>query len=339
MPYSQILSRAFEITRRHRALWVFGFLVALFGGAGGGGGGPNFNFGSRDFGRGRPFEGPLPFNIDPAAMVGVIVLLVGLALILVVIAAVVRFVSEVALIDGAARADDGERVTLAGGFRRGWSRDAFFFLLTKLLLALPLIVVAIGVAVVAAALLAGGIGAAAATERGVFAALGIGLFLIVLLPAIALLVLLAMGLALLGQWAVREVVLRRAGPVEAVGAAWQLARTYPKETILFGLLMLAVSFGFGLLLTPLVLLAGALVIGPAFLAYQTANSLVAALAVGAPLGLLALIVFSIIAGLFVTFSSTAWTLAWRYLRGISPAPADISEPIPDQGDSPVLATG
>jgi len=338
MPYSQILSRAFEITRRYRALWVFGFLIALFGGAGRGGG-PNFGFGDTDFVRGRPFDGPFPFNVDPAAMLGVIALIVGVILVLGLITLVVRYVAEVALIDGAARADDGESVTVAGGFRRGWSRDAFYFFLAKLLLSLPIIVIAIGVAVVVAALLAGGIGAAAATDRGIVAALGIGLFLVVLLPAIALLILLGAALALLGQWAVREVVLRRAGPLEAIGAAWRLTRDHLTETILFGLLMLAIGFGFGLLMTPLVLMAGAIVLGPAFLAYQTANSLAAALAVGVPLGLLALIGFAIIAGLYVTFSSTAWTLAWRHLRGISPASAERPEPVPGEGGATIPATG
>ncbi|HBY93710.1 MAG: hypothetical protein M5U01_08130 [Ardenticatenaceae bacterium] len=338
MPYSQILSRAFEITRRQPALWVFGFLVALFGGAGRGGG-PSYNFNGFNGGRVPRFQGPPGFNLNLSTMLGLIAIVIGLLLVLAIIAAIVRYVAEVALIDGAARADDDEPVTVAGGLRRGWSRDAFFLFLTRLLLALPLIVVAIGIGVLVAGILAGGIGAAAATDRGVFAVLGIGLFLLVLLPTIALLILLAVVLALLGQWAAREVVLSQAGPIEAIGAAWGLARTYLKETILFGLLMWAISLGFGLLMTPLLLVAGALIIGPAFLAYQSANSLVAALVVAAPLALLALIGFAIIAGLFVAFSSTAWTLAWRHLRGISSASADLSEPIPDAGDSPVLATG
>ena len=41
MDYGRILARAFEITRRYRALWLFGFLLAVIGGSGGH---PGLNF-------------------------------------------------------------------------------------------------------------------------------------------------------------------------------------------------------------------------------------------------------------------------------------------------------
>ncbi|MCL5950420.1 MAG: hypothetical protein M1132_01640 [Chloroflexi bacterium] len=42
MDYGRMLARAFEITRRDRALWLFGFLLAVTGGSGGH---PGLNFG------------------------------------------------------------------------------------------------------------------------------------------------------------------------------------------------------------------------------------------------------------------------------------------------------
>ena len=45
MDYGRILARAFEITRRYRALWLFGFLPAVTGSSGGHPG-PNFGLSS-----------------------------------------------------------------------------------------------------------------------------------------------------------------------------------------------------------------------------------------------------------------------------------------------------
>lgn len=35
MDFGRLLGRAFQITLHHRALWLYGFLLALFGGSGG----------------------------------------------------------------------------------------------------------------------------------------------------------------------------------------------------------------------------------------------------------------------------------------------------------------
>ena len=60
MDYTKILTRSFEVVRRNRALWLFGILLALFGGGGGGGGGfPGGGTGGS--GRTGP-TGGLPFN-------------------------------------------------------------------------------------------------------------------------------------------------------------------------------------------------------------------------------------------------------------------------------------
>ena len=51
MDHSTIIKRAATITRRHRALWLFGFLVALTGGGSGGfGGSSNYSGNGGDFG-------------------------------------------------------------------------------------------------------------------------------------------------------------------------------------------------------------------------------------------------------------------------------------------------
>lgn len=334
MPYSQIISRAFEIVRRHRALWVFGFLVALTGGAGGNyGSGANFSGPETDFN-----GGTIPgFDFNPAAVFGLILIAGLVILALVIISTIVRYVSEVALIDGAARADDGETLTVRAGFRRGWSRDALYLFLNQLILSLPIIVAVIGAVVVAFVFLFGGFGVAQVSGRDGLALVGVAAFLLLLIPLIGIVLLLSIVISLLSQWSSREVVLRGLGPIEAIGEAWRLARSYLKETILFGLLMWAISLGFGLLMMPVLLVAGAVVVGPVFLAYQATRELLPTLLVGVPLGLLVLVGFSIIAGLYTAFSSTAWTLAWRHLRGLSPSPAAGLEITPDEGDTSVLA--
>ena len=83
MPYSDLLSRGFEIVRRNRALWIIGMIYAFLGG-GGGGGSANFNqnFSNGDVGTGNtpqipPWLTP-EFLTTVAVVVGVIAVLFGI---------------------------------------------------------------------------------------------------------------------------------------------------------------------------------------------------------------------------------------------------------------------
>ncbi len=97
MDYGKILVRAFEITRTHRALWVFGVLLALFGG-----GGTNFNPGNFGGGNGGTGRGNSEFpSIAPGmqqAILAIVLALICFVVIWFVLSIILRFVSRAALI-------------------------------------------------------------------------------------------------------------------------------------------------------------------------------------------------------------------------------------------------
>ncbi len=99
MDYGKILARAFEITRKYRALWLFGILAALFSG------GNSFNVGNWVGGGGNGGGGGDGSDVFPILPTGFwemfsIIILVALCvfLILFLLSIALRFISRAALI-------------------------------------------------------------------------------------------------------------------------------------------------------------------------------------------------------------------------------------------------
>ncbi|HEX7588182.1 MAG TPA: hypothetical protein VF478_07700, partial [Anaerolineae bacterium] len=144
MDYGKILTRSFEITIKHRALWLFGILLALFSGEGGG----NFsNLGNLGSGNGRGGTGSV-FPTLPANFwqtVGTIILAVlCLILALFLLSIILRFVSRGALIGLVQELEaNGTNPTVRRGFSIGGGR--FWQLLgIGLTINLPLAIFSIG---------------------------------------------------------------------------------------------------------------------------------------------------------------------------------------------------
>ena len=96
MDYGKVLSRAWEITWRWKALWILGFLAAL--GRGGGGGNYSYRIDSSDWGDwGYRYYGPIPLEII-ATLVGLLCLAV-----LIGITPLEHLCDELALIVASAR--------------------------------------------------------------------------------------------------------------------------------------------------------------------------------------------------------------------------------------------
>lgn len=333
MPYSQILSRAFTLVRQNRALWVLGFLLALTGGGGGSGGGGGDNV-SMD---GSLFNGQRPdVAFDPTLLVPVILIAVLAVIALFVVFIVVRYVAQVGIIDSAARADDGERPGVRASLRRGWSGQALSLFIVHLLLSLPLIALLVVGVVAMAAVLLPTVGLGVAGEMAGLVALGVVGFIVILLPLIAVALVLGAAISLLVQWAMREVVLRGLGTIEAIQQAWQLMRANLKESILFGLLMWALGLGVEIVMIPFLLVFIGLVAGPAVLIYEASQSIVGALLYAVPVGLVGIAIILVLSGLYVAFDQTAWTLAWRHLRGVAP---ERVAPAPGTLEGPAFAAG
>jgi hypothetical protein len=313
MDHVGILKRALKLTWRNRALWVFGILLALTSGGGGGGGGN----GNMTFPANREFELPhqMP-NVDAilAMLAGAVVLLLLVGIVMIIVSAIVRYLSENALIKMVNQHEEvGDTGTVSEGFRKGWSRPAFHMFVIDLVIGIPVVIaalllIAFGLSPLLLLLIE------STGVRVLAIVLTVGLMLLV----IGILILAGIVLNLLTRLAYREVALGNKRIFEAIGDAYRLIRRNLSDVGMIWLLMLAVGIGWGLLMIPvfLIVLVLAGVIGgiPAAIVYAITESIGWTAAVGAPIGLLTLIVpLTFLSGLYTVFVSSVWTLTYREL--------------------------
>jgi len=328
MDHFGILKRALKITWRQRALWVFGFLLALAGsGAGGGfrgytfgGGRPGMRPQSGRFNLfGEPFRLPQPDWPFPSlargeaiAVIGVLVLFI---LFIVVIFTIVRYLSENALIKMVDQAEEtGSAGTAREGFRKGWSRPAWRMFLADLVVGIPVILFALFlVAIGLSPLLLTTVNAAG------MRALGLVLTIPLMFLVIVALIVVSVVVNLVLNFAHRELALAGKGTIEAISSAYGLIRRHLSDVGMVWLLMAAAGIGWGLVMIPvaIIFLVLALIMGggPALALHALQAPLWLALLVGIPLGLVAFVIpVTFVAGLFQTFKSTVWTLTYREVR-------------------------
>ncbi len=324
MDHFKVLKRAFEITWRYRALWVFGIILALTATAGGGGSGPQATFG----GNGGIPPGVLPTPDIPPEVVGTLIA-IGIALacvilILIVASGIARYVAEVSLIR---MVDDheetGEKRSVRQGFRLGWSRTAWRLFLIDLLIGLPMVLVFILLFVLAfAPLLLWATESATAGVIGTVAT--IGLFFLV----IFLIIVVGAVVSLLMHFFRRACALEELGVIEAIRQGYAVVRQHLKDVAIMWLLMVGLGLGWTLVVIPVtflllilgVILGGLpalLVGGLASLAFEGVVPWILAAAVGIPILILVVAVPGLLlGGLAEVFKSSVWTLTYRELRAL-----------------------
>jgi hypothetical protein len=345
MDHIKVLKRAFEITWRYRALWIFGIILALTAGGGGGGGNSGYQFsgGNGGNGGGDWYSWQHPSDV-PQEVVWTIVAIVAavacVVLILIVAGTIARYVSETALIR---MVDDheetGEKRSIRRGFRLGWSRTAWRLFLINLLVDLPIML-----AFLLLFLLIGGLVALAVWAllkwSVVVGVLGIitssGLFVVILLA----LILVAIVLELLRPFFLRACALEEIGVIEAIRAGFQFVKRHFGDVAIMWLLMIGLGIAWFIVMIPvtiLLLLAGIVVGGVPALTIGGLASLVfggpGGWIAGGIVGVLIFIVVVAVPGLFLgglaeVFKSSVWTLTYRELRaleGLAPKPGALLE--------------
>jgi hypothetical protein len=339
MNYGFILRRAFELTRRYRVLWLFGILVALT--AGGSMGTSNYSFDQSDFSR-TPWPQGLPGEeawrqlgawfqqIEPGQWIGMALALCCLLLILALVALVLQYVARVALI----RSVDQIETTAAApawraAFRLGWSNRAFRLWLLELLVGIAFVIAALALLAVAAAPLL-----LLLAQNEAARVIGIVLTVLLGIPVTLVLIAAAIVVSLLGQFWAREIALRDRGIGEAFSAGNALVRAKVRDVGLFWLLMAGIQIGFSILMIPVFFLLGAVALliggGLAYAVWALANSLVGAIVVGLPVFLLLFgLPMLFLSGLFETYKSAAWTLAYREIAPLVP-PAPLVTLLPSE---------
>jgi len=311
MDYTKILTRSFVVVRQHRALWLFGILLALFGGGGSGGGGGFPGGGTGGSGRTGP-TGGLPFNfpnIDFNALVPIFIAVGCVILVLAILGLVLRFVSRAALIDLVNELETNQTIPAIGrGFRIGFN---YFWRLfgIAILVNLPLALVALVLLGIAALPFIGALTASGGASRGfedVLAFAGAG-SIILLCCVILFFVLVALVLRPIYEFIVRACVVGNRGAIESIREGFRMVRANLGNVVVLYILVAAVGIGFGIVMIPVALILIAIPAGVGVAIYFAANSLTSAIIAGVILGIPILLILIFISGLYRAYESTVWT--------------------------------
>jgi len=283
MDYFGIIKRAFQVTWKHKSLWLFGFLSALFQG----GSRVNYQFDSQDIqpAKVRGLERIVENLFTPL----VIVVLIIVILLAIVLSIVVSFLSQAALIGMVDDVEKRGHTSVNEGFSRGWSNWLSLFGI-NLSIWIPFSIFAILLVILL-------IGPSVASFIFQQVVLGIVLVIIGILVLLALLIPTGIGLSLIEIIAQRSRVIQKRGIFESVGEGYNLIRSNLGTVFVFWLIMLLVGMAVGVVMIPVTLLLLAPVFALLFW------NVFLALLLGIPGGL----VITFLSGLVATFVSAAWT--------------------------------
>lgn len=319
MDYGKILKRAFEITRAHRALWLFGVLLALFGGSGGGG----FNFPSGGGSSGRGTRGgdfptlPTISSETWQLLTTLVIVLICFVLIWIILSIILRFVSRAALIG---LVQELEASQTAPTVKRGFSIGAEHFwrlLGIALTINIPLWIISLGLLLCAALPLLMSIvpliraGRTAPSEIIAVVVAGAVSSLVLICCVALLLWALELIIRPFYEFIMRACVINKTGVTDSIRAGYRAVRANLSKVVVLYILAIGIGIGFSILMIPLALLLIAIPAGAGFLVYWLANSVTPAIIAGVVLGIPMLLVLIFVSGLYATFESTYWTLGYR----------------------------
>ncbi len=296
MDISAIFKRAWEITWKHKGLWLLGLLANCSSGSIQTSSNvsrmPQYNVSGGEFPQIDHWLQSVPEGTWIAIGIAVIGGLILLALIFWVLAAI----GNGGLIAGFQMAETGETVTLASAFRQGFS---YFWKLLVIQLILGLASLAVILPVVFGGAL--------------FSILTLGIGLICFIPLICLLIPLGIALSIYTLLTQIALIVERLDIVAAFQRAWDVFRSNLGEVIVMGLILGVGGFIVGLILAiPFILMVLPFITG---LVVGTETSTVAGLSVTLIGILFYMPVLLLASGIMRTFITGSWTLTYRSLIG------------------------
>jgi hypothetical protein len=320
---------------------LFGFLLALCSGGSGGGGNYNFSPPSNtgEFGY-PPGSIPSPEQFFSQEWISILItLLVAfccLILILTVLGIVVRAVTRTALIGMVRQITETETVTIRDGWRHGWSRGAWRVFLVGLVIGIPVAIVGFVLVLLALTpLLLLFTGETGPMVTSVFLTIMAIFVVMVVMLIIAVVVVPVQELA----W--RRTVLDKIGVIASVTEIFGIIKRNFKDVLVIWLLMIAIGIGwfFVFLFIMLVGVIAALLLGgiPGGLVYLISGSVWGAvIAGGVPAFIVLVLVITFSSGLYLTFRSAVWTLAYLGIDTTLPQPGITPEPALEPEPGPVV---
>jgi len=308
MEYTRIIKRAWQITWRHKALWLFGFLLALFGAGGG-----------SSSGRGLQYTIGPESGMRPQWIVGILLFMAVVVFLAVVLVIVLTNISKAALVGMVDEADQSGETSVRSGWRIGRSRLWRLFGI-DLALGIPMffaaiLLIAIGLSPLL--LLAARSGALAAREA--LTAVSILLTVLLTLVAIAVLTVVGVVVGFVRDMAYRQAVLGQMGVMDSIRSGYRLARANLRHVGVMWLLLFGIDLVVGIVFVPLFLLVGGIAVAPAAAVYGATEQALPAILTGAVIGIPMVLLLSVLGGVYQVFRSAAWTLTYRELPAVSEA--------------------
>lgn len=296
MDISAIFKRAWEITWKHKGLWLLGILANCSSGGSQTSSNvsrmPQYTIGGGEFPQVDHWLQSIPEGTWIAIGIAVIGGLILLALIFWVLAAI----GNGGLIAGFHTAETGETVTLASAFQQGF-RYFWKLLAIQLLLGLASLVVILPVVF-------GG---------ALFSILTLGIGLICFIPLICLLIPLGIALSIYTLLTQIALIVEDLDIVAAFQRAWDVFRSNLGEVIVMGLILGVGGFVVGLILAiPFILMVLPFITG---LIVNTETSTIAGLSMTLIGILFYMPILLLASGIMRTFITGSWTLTYRSLIG------------------------
>lgn len=310
MNYGDLIKDAFRISWRNKYLWFFGFFAGgtssgfnFPGVPSGGGDFDDFDPGGSDFSSSLAAQaGQGVFeNVGLLIALGVVVLLVVLVFI------ALGLISQGALAESVAAIERGEQRRFSSAWRAGLSnlwRVLGYYIVFFLISLGFLVVIGVPVGLLIWAAVASG-------DPGVGLILAI---VFVVLVAILLFILIFIPLWIVGQLALRDLVIGRSGVISSVSGGFRIFWNNLGQSLIVGLIMIVLGIAVSIALLIAVVLIGLVLALPAIiLAFSELTT--AAIVAGVIAGLILLPLLLVASGALGTFNHSYWTLAYLRLTG------------------------
>ena len=294
MDYLGIFKKAYQITLKHRFLWIFGIL-------GGGYGGmrmANISSFSGDSASWDKIAGQSASVSWETFWPQYGALILSLALVFIIFGIVALFfniVSQAALIGSANKLAVSEKSDFADGFMVGWHN--FWRVLAVGLSFMVLCIAAVAVWIIPTIVLAGTGFVALAVIWGI-------LFFLVFLAFMVLIV-------IISPYALRVVVLRKLGIIQSIREGLHLVRDHLGKVIIMYLLLILANMVIGAAIVVAIILVGLVLFGVGYMFYLVTPIL--ALIYGIIAAIAFLVAFFALGGAYGAFTSSVLTLTYREL--------------------------
>lgn len=286
MPLGDILTKAFNYTKDHKAFWFYGFLLALF--SGGSYNFSNYSGGNSDF---KFLE-----KVPTATWIIIGIVVTVIILVLITISAIVGAWSLAAIINGANLLEKGKEINRKIMGKTG-KKPVWKLIILNLFIPVAFILILILLIVLGAILFV-------AMPQPAGAIIGITLLVLLILALIPFFV----YFGIIWGLSARFIVLEGKNAIESVKLGMQLVRGKFWWTFLFafviGIITGMIAFIF---ILPLLMVVLGLV-------FAVASKMIVLIVI---LGLLAFVVgiaFLFFSGILQAFSQISWTLWWIELK-------------------------